>query len=269
MDEEEKFAAKQSRFHGSAKIHIKHFVFRQINSQLPTDLTLDPRNIERLTRIFKLEGCLRLDLEHHVPAVISDESLANSLRQSGVRVGDLRKRGSPPMLALPENFNLVCLHGKHRIAAAKKILLPGNKWWTVDLYSDGSSTSCKYLIVTKTDSVIALDNLVARDIEEEYANSRNFCDGDIFQQIRHSQLAQDWQAEARWLARLSEGKRKDLKQLQRRIELRPLATALDRLLPFVGFWPSLQIGTFHRVLNLKCPEVSGHATQRIFMLISL
>ena len=38
--------------------------------------------------------------------------------------------------------------------------------------------------------------------------------------------------------------------------LRPLANALDNLLPFAGFWPSLQIGTFHRVLNLECPEVS-------------
>ncbi len=97
---------------------------------------------------------------------------------------------------------------------------------------------------------------MVRDIQDEYANSRNFCDGDIFQQIRQSQLAQDFQAESRWLARLSEGKRKDLKQLQRRPELRSLAEALDKLLPYIGFWPSLQIGTFHRVLNLKCAEVS-------------
>ena len=108
---------------------------------------------------------------------------------------------------------------------------------------------------------LALNDLVARDIRDEYANARNFCDGDIFQQIRQSQLSRNVQAESRWLARLSEGKRKDLKQLQRRPELKPLAEALDNLLPFVGFWPSLQIGTFHRVLNLKCPEVSYNHSQ--------
>ena len=95
-----------------------------------------------------------------------------------------------------------------------------------------------------------------QDIRDEYANARNFCDGDIFQQIRIHQGKKDRQAEGRWLARLSEGKRKDLKQLQRRLELRRLAEALNQLLPYTGFWPSLQIGTFHRILNLKCPEVS-------------
>jgi len=30
--------------------------------------------------------------------------------------------------------------------------------------------------------------------------------------------------------------------------------ALDSLLPFLGLWPALKIGTFHRVLTLRCPE---------------
>ena len=138
MSEEERFVEKQSKFYGSAKIHLNHLVFYPFGSQLSTELTLNPKNLERLTQIFKLEGCLRLDLEH-VPAIISNEILANSLRHSRVNFEDLRRRGSPPTLEFPEGFTLQCLHGKHRIAAAKNILLPGNKWWTVDLYSDGLS----------------------------------------------------------------------------------------------------------------------------------
>ena len=53
----------------------------------------------------------------------------------------------------------------------------------------------------------------------------------------------------------TECKRKDLKQLQRRMELQSFNTGLDKLLLFIEFWPALQIGTFYRILNLKCPEV--------------
>ena len=37
---------------------------------------------------------------------------------------------------------------------------------------------------------------------------------------------------------------------------RHLQCAFDHLLPFTGFWPALQIGTFHRLLSLRCPEAS-------------
>lgn len=101
-----------------------------------------------------------------------------------------------------------------------------------------------------------LNEPLRRDLREDYSNSRNFCDGEIYQQIKAYQKTNDILSEGRWLARLSEGKRKDVKQLHTRKELKCFAEALDRMLPYVGFWPSLQIGTFHRVLNLKCPEVS-------------
>lgn len=64
---------------------------------------------------------------------------------------------------------------------------------------------------SSTNQLPALGELVRRDIREEYANSRNFCDGDIFQQLRSCQRNLDHQGEGRWLARLSEAKRKDLK----------------------------------------------------------
>ena len=100
----------------------------------------------------------------------------------------------------------------------------------------------------------------AESVDVLYINARNFCDGDIFRYLRYGQIKQDSIEEKRWLARLTECKRKDLKQLQRRVELQSFNTGLDKLLPFVGFWPALQIGTFYRILNLKCPEVGPQAT---------
>ena len=101
-----------------------------------------------------------------------------------------------------------------------------------------------------------LSDIARLYIREEYSNSRYFCDGDIFCQLRHNQITLNDFEEGRWLARLSESKRKDLNQLQKRLELKRLNLILDKLLPFRGLWPPLQIGTFHRLLTLKCPEVS-------------
>lgn len=61
------------------------------------------------------------------------------------------------------------------------------------------------------------------------------------------------------MARLSESKRRDVIQLQKMalqsIEMSSLCEAFDRLLPYIGLWSALQLGTFHRLLTLRCPEV--------------
>ncbi|KAL9128705.1 MAG: hypothetical protein Q9217_002666 [Psora testacea] len=108
-----------------------------------------------------------------------------------------------------------------------------------------------------------LDETVKKDIREDYANSRNFCDGDIFRYLRECDLRDDKRGKKKWLARLSQCKRKDVLQLFDREELGPLLTAFDELLPLIGFWPALQIGTFHRLLSLKCPEELRHYLQHI------
>lgn len=38
---------------------------------------------------------------------------------------------------------------------------------------------------------------------------------------------------------------------------------LDSLLPFVGLWSALKIGTFHRLLTLRCPEEMTHYLVRV------
>ena len=124
-----RFGELQTKFLGSAKIHLRHLLFEH-------DKTfLDPKNIKRLTQIFELEGCHRLEVEHRVPAIIDDSVLRNCLVHSHITNVDVLKIPIPPTLELPAGVQLTCLHGKHRIAAAKAFLLPGDNWWTVDLYS--------------------------------------------------------------------------------------------------------------------------------------
>ena len=105
-------------------------------------------------------------------------------------------------------------------------------------------------------------------IREEYSNNLNFCDGDIYRHIRHYNLTGQLSKERRWLARLSESKRRRVEQLQKLAAaegdpMRSFRDNLDRLVPFTGLWPALRLGTFHRLLTLRCPEELAHYVELI------
>ena len=140
--ETENFREKRRVFLGSVKYSLKHLV---------EDTTANPRqtdqkNIKRLLNIYRLEGCLRLELENHVPAVVSHDQyqrIVATLPKGELQLRDLYEE--PPQANLAED--LVCLHGKHRLQAARRFLGLGDKWWIVDLYTDGwSGISCRYHI---------------------------------------------------------------------------------------------------------------------------
>ena len=137
-DEIHRLEKKFSSFRGSARIHLKHLHFEE-PSDKSMSLHLDPKNVARIIKIFELEGCLRMEEEHRIPAIIEDGLLQEALRLSSLTNTALVSARVPPELQLPQSIKLNCLHGRHRIAAAQEFLLPGNKWWTVDLYSGGSS----------------------------------------------------------------------------------------------------------------------------------
>ncbi len=117
------FREKSRTFCGSVKIpldKIRH-------EELPNNpRQLNKKNVTTLLNLFRLEGCLRLDPEHHVPALISRSVVPQGLHP-----------GAEPPRFNPEH-PVVCLHGRHRVEAARK-LLTGNedRWWVVDLYSEG------------------------------------------------------------------------------------------------------------------------------------
>ena len=110
--------------------------------------------------------------------------------------------------------------------------------------------------------IIALDlgEKEVNELREEYSNAKNSYDGDIFRRLRRAHLAGNTFAKARWLSKLSRTKIRDIDLLEKRAakdpQTRHLQCAFDHLLPFTGLWPALQIGTFHRLLSLRCPEAS-------------
>ena len=95
----------------------------------------------------------------------------------------------------------------------------------------------------------------------------NFSDGDIFRHLRHCSLRNEQSGKAKWLSRLSESKRRDLNQLERFAEedkeMERFRNSLDELIPYIGLWPALKLGTFHRLLPLRCPEELTHYLRKV------
>lgn len=142
--EEEVERQKSSHFRGRARVPLQFLHFSEHN---PRDL--DQSNVRRLIGVYAEEGVKRLQYEHYVPAVIGKDDLSSALQLSGLSLVDLlnSSQSKPPRLTFPEGFRLTCLHGKHRIEAAKhsSSLQGDHRWWTVTLYSEGTPyATCIY-----------------------------------------------------------------------------------------------------------------------------
>jgi len=129
---------------------------------------LDPDHVEILTECFRNEDCQRLPVRNHVPALISQQQLANAMRHSGVFTEQLLAGhlSGYSMLKVPTSCHLECLHGRHRIEAAREFLLPTDRWWTVDLYLPKLNTNLRSWLV------------------EEYSNEQKPTDDEIYRKLR-------------------------------------------------------------------------------------
>jgi hypothetical protein len=87
---------------------------------------------------------------------------------------------------------------------------------------------------------------------EQYSNSANFSDGEIYLKIRHYQSELNFFAEMRWWSYLLKGKKKDLKQFLDSA----LAAGFEDLRKIPGVWGGFKIGTLPKAIALKCVEVS-------------
>lgn len=135
-EEHQRFTKRKECFRGCAKVHLQHLRFEEQLDLLAQAIFLDVKNITRLEKVFDIEVFLRLDPEHHSPVVINDYDLEESCQRSGVASGELFTSRIPPALNFTAGYSIRCLHGRHRIAAAQNFLLAGDKWWTVDFYSE-------------------------------------------------------------------------------------------------------------------------------------
>jgi hypothetical protein len=91
-------------------------------------------------------------------------------------------------------------------------------------------------------------------LSEEYSNSFNFADGEIYGKIRDYQHRNKPFAARRWRAYLSKGKQKALGQLLIRERYKE---AFDTLLVVRGLWagPGFSLGNMQEVLAMRFDDV--------------
>ena len=111
-------------------VRLKWLHFRWNESE-----KLDDMNVERLKSIFRKE-CRWLDIHNHICAVVDQQHLNAAILISEVSAKALltKLKSKYSKLVFSINYQLKCLHERHRIQAEKEVLSSANKWWTVNLY---------------------------------------------------------------------------------------------------------------------------------------
>ncbi|PYI07382.1 hypothetical protein BO78DRAFT_313232 [Aspergillus sclerotiicarbonarius CBS 121057] len=106
------------KYQGTARVDLSDISFH------PTISTkVDDAKLERLRRIFRTEGCRRLDIDNNVTAVVTGEHLQTALERAGVAMQTLLT--NPPDRLPQLQFapgQLQCLHGQHRLRVGKELL---------------------------------------------------------------------------------------------------------------------------------------------------
>jgi len=98
----------------------------------------DPKNVARLMEVFRTEGCHRRHKENFVTALVGRQQLDDALLHSGVQHCELKNAEEPPQLVFPATAPVLYIHGRHRLAAAEGFLEPTDRWWTAELYFEGT-----------------------------------------------------------------------------------------------------------------------------------
>lgn len=241
---------RRVKYIGAAKVSIDQI---QFETPLPRDL--DPKNLDRLRNIFRKNRCRRLDLNNHVPVVVSQQALTDALRKANVSDQSLLTNDARqlPWLAFPSG-QLQGLHGRHRLQVGAEVLPPADRWWTVDLYMDGTSRIILPRFHTNNKKDIGEE--LRTSLVEEYANEKKPTDGEIYRKIRQYEGDYDEAFRERWLVRLSRSNQDKLNQLDNRRNRR-LRRAFDKLLVIPGLWPGgMRISVLHRLIASSCVEVS-------------
>ncbi|GMF76306.1 unnamed protein product [Aspergillus oryzae] len=114
----------QKHFVGFAKISLQ-----QLSPEFDTE-----ENVKWYSKRFTLDECSRLDPEHFVIAVITEDQLNRAILDTGIAREGLSFSQNPPHLMLEKSVVLPCLRGRDLLEAARRFLPPGEKWWTARLY---------------------------------------------------------------------------------------------------------------------------------------
>ncbi|CAN9292934.1 unnamed protein product [Alternaria alternata] len=209
---------------GTAQIRLLHLRYRASSTE-PDDCI----------------GCCTSDLEHNLPALITSAEYWDCLAGAGVSPNALYAVGKAPRLALPSGVELLCVHGRFRLDAAKRDGSQSQEdWWLVDLYSSDAPTA------------------TLAQIRQFYRRHAPLCDGEKFLHIRFYERQKDCAVASRW-TRLLGAKAKTLRQVVRSEWLRD---CLEKLEPFRSLWMGFQLGSFPLILSWRCrQEVEYYLSQ--------
>ena len=118
-------------YKGCAIVNFKHLVFGDGPVRQPSN-----KNLERLLKIFEIEGCANLEPEHRVAAMINLESLQRALHASNISQTALIDPTKQERLELDENDRnrMTVIKGNHRLMAGQRF---GVDCWLVEIYLDG------------------------------------------------------------------------------------------------------------------------------------
>jgi hypothetical protein len=128
---------RSASFRGTGRVELDLLDFQKPSANLPS------KNVARLRQIFRNEGCFPLEPENRIVALVTKERLGDMLRASAITSDQLldNPNGVPPVLRIPRHSPLRCLDGRSRVEAAKGVLVPGKRYWAVDLYLKGGCFS--------------------------------------------------------------------------------------------------------------------------------
>lgn len=234
---------KSIKYKGTARVKLEwlHFKEKQLDIKIVQDLE---------SRFLK--DCRRLNTQNHVPAIINEQQLDCALRISGIAAGVLpiNAQHEFPELGFWPGYQLECLHGRHRIQAAKQALLPSDKWWTVDLYLAGMTQPP--VVNAYLTQPLDISSELKTALTEEYANEGQPSDGETYRKIREYHFLKQSSLETRWWTRLSSHRATNLKQLFRHEDI---TAAFDSLLEIPALLEGIRISTLHKMFATRCDEV--------------
>ncbi|KAF1358854.1 hypothetical protein EJ07DRAFT_121843, partial [Lizonia empirigonia] len=230
---------KSSHFRGRAKVPLEFLHFSEHSPR-----QLDRGNVERLRDVFREQGVKRLTSGNHIPAVVGKDDLERAVQLSGLSLLDILNgsQDKPPLLRFPDGFRLECLHGKHRVEAAKL-----SAWWTVTLYSAGTP-SATYLSEQAKTSLI-----------EDYSSSQKFSDGLVFRKLVEYETSDPYSRQ-HWWSWLTDCK-KDI--LSRIFAHKEYNAALREMIRIPALLEDINITVWHKIIATRSDEEFLHYINRI------
>ena len=237
------YAQLDDHFRGYARVRLDDIEF-------DSGRDLDSRNVRRLLGVFK-RSCERENPGNAISVVVEKQIFADLPQQ------DLHPEATH--FFVPEQLpylksKVLCLHGKHRICAARSFLSHSERWWIAKIYDSGKNSNTK-VRPTFTHTLHTDLSIPAQEhIRYEHSNALKFPNGDILRYHLSAECRGDQKSAETWFGMLPDDQHRRIRQLKNDAML---MEALVALLPFAGLWSDYHLGPLGRDLAMRCREVGS------------